>query len=240
MAKKKGGGAGWLATFADLMSLLMAFFVLLFAMSSTDKAKYEALVKSLTQSLGHGADLTQTQVQYFQQTKTQKKPSENTGTAEKSPIELKPLYNSLIQTYASETARGDVKVEMTEDGKHIRITFPDRVAFDPGRANLKPEFIRMLRKNTDLIKKPDIMVKVLGHTDSRPIHSFRFKNNWELSSARAAAVIGQLIKDGVIRKDQAVAIGLADTRPLVPGNTPEALRKNRRVEILIAPKTDPL
>ena len=233
MAKKQGGGPAWLATFADMMSLLMAFFVMLFAMSSVETSKYEALVESLTDALGHGRDLTATQKQYFQQTKTQPTPSDNTGTAAKTAIEeLKPLYDSLIETYASELKKTQVNVKLLDNGNKLLITFPSKVAFPPGRASLTPEFIQMLAKLPSWKNQP-VRIKVLGHTDSRPIHNLRFRNNWELSSARAATTITALIRLGKIRPDQAMAVGLADTRPIDPRPTEEAYRKNRRVEILV-------
>ncbi len=235
MAKKNQGGPAWLATFADMMSLLMAFFVMLFAMSSVEVSKYEAVVKSLTAEFGGGKDLTATQKQYFQQQKTQPTPSDNTGTAEKTVLEdLKPLYESLIQTYATELKRSELNVEITEPGNKLLITFPSKVAFPPGRATLTPQMIRMLEKLPDWKNKP-VQIKVLGHTDSRPIYSTRFHSNWELSAARAAAVIEMLLALDKIKQKQAMAVGLADTHPLDPRPTEEAYRKNRRVEILVEP-----
>ena len=233
MSRKASGAPAWMATFADMMSLLMAFFVMLFSMSTIQVEKYEAVVKSMTDALGHGQDLTATQKQYFQQHKTQPEPSDNTGTAEKTPIEdLKPLYDSLIETYASALRRKQLKVELEDNGRKLPITFPSSVAFPPGRAKLTPQFIRLLLELPDWRDQP-VTLQVLGHTDSRPINNERFRNNWELSAARAASVIEALIRFGKIRPQQARAVGLADTRPLDPRNTPEAWRKNRRVEILV-------
>ncbi len=239
MSRKNSGAPAWMATFADMMSLLMAFFVMLFAMSTLQVEKYEAVVKSMTDALGHGRDLSASQKQYFQQHKTQPKPSDNTGTAEKTPLEdLKPLYDSLIQTYASALHKQELNVELEDNGRKLRITFPSRVAFPPGRATLTPEFVRLLRKLPDWSDHP-VTLQVLGHTDSRPIHGVRFRNNWELSAARAAAVIEALIRLGKINPRQARAVGLADTQPRDPRPTPEAWRKNRRVEILVERATAP-
>ncbi len=235
MAKKSGGGPAWLATFADMMSLLMAFFVMLFAMSTIETEKYEALVKSMTDALGHGRDLTATQKQYFQQTKTKPTPSDNTGTAERTAIEeLKPLYQSLIETYAQALQKSQLNVELIDHGNKLRITFPSKVAFPPGSARLTPAFIDLLARLPDWSKLP-VSVKVMGHTDPRPVVGGRFRSNWELSAARAAAVIDALARMGKLRKVQAMAIGLADTRPIDPRPTEDAYRKNRRVEILVEP-----
>ena len=240
MSQKNSGAPAWMATFADMMSLLMAFFVMLFSMSTIQVEKYEAVVKSMTDALGHGRDLTASQKQYFQQHRTQPQSSDSTGTAEKTPIEdLKPLYDSLIQTYASALEKQQLNVQLEDRGRKLRITFPSSVAFPPGRATLTPEFLRLLRKLPDWSAQP-VTLQVLGHTDSRPIHSPRFRNNWELSAARAASVIEALIRLGKIRPQQARAVGLADTRPLDPRPLPEAWRKNRRVEILVESDATPV
>lgn len=236
MAKKNGNSAPWLATFADLMSLLMAMFVMLFAMSSVEQDKYEAAVKSLSESLGHGKDLTQSQVQYFQQSKVET--PDQQGSLEQAPVKLHPLYESLLQTYQQETAQSQMTVSLANAGQQIQIIFPSAVAFDTASAELKPEFVQMIRKYNGFHKE-NIRIKVIGHTDSQPINSWRFKTNWELSSARAASVIVQLVNDRVIRPEQAVAIGLADTQPIAQGESEEALQRNRRVEILIEPMDAP-
>jgi len=235
MAKKKGGGPAWLATFADMMSLLMAFFVMLFAMSEVEVDKYQAVTQSLTESLGHGQDITQTQTQHSQQTQTQS--TENTGSAEKNILEdLKPLYESLIETFAKELNQTKLNIQLEENGQRLRITFPNEVAFPSGQAIITDGFWRLLYKLPPWKDQP-VKVKVIGHTDSRPIFNEKFLNNWELSAVRAATVIDELTQIEKIHPHQAMAIGLADTQPLDPNQTPEAYRKNRRVEILIEPAT---
>jgi len=237
MAKKKGGSAGWLATFADMMSLLMAFFVMLYAMSEVEVDKYEAVTQSLTETFSHGQDTTQTQRQHFQQTQTQPTPNENTGTAEKNILEdLKPLYDSLIETFAKELAQTKLNIQLEENGQRLRITFPNEVAFPSGQAIITDAFWRLLYKLPSWQNQP-VQVKVIGHTDSRPIFNEKFLNNWELSAIRAATVVDELTQIEKIHPHQAMAIGLADTQPLDPRQTPEAYRKNRRVEILIEPST---
>ena len=113
--------------------------------------------------------------------------------------------------------------------------FPEQIAFDRGSADLKSRFRVILRKFYQF-RKEEVAIQVVGHTDSLPISGGRFRSNWELSSARAASVISQLIEDGSVRPDQVQAIGLADTQPLVVGDSEEALAQNRRVEILITPE----
>ncbi|MEA3406187.1 MAG: flagellar motor protein MotB [Pseudomonadota bacterium] len=230
MAKRSGGPA-WLMTFADLMSLLMAVFVLLFAMSTVEIPKYSAVVESLTEALGHGAPMTKEQVEFFNALKEQ---AEQAEEVEKSQIEsLKPLYESLLDTFAKDSTQSPINIEYDEQTDQIRVTFPEQIAFDAGRADLKPEFSEMLG-NFEGFNQQDIVLKVIGHTDKRPVGGGRFVSNWELSSARASSVIVELLEQGLVRQDQVEAIGLADTKPLIDQDTIEAYAKNRRVEVLIS------
>ncbi len=226
---------GWLTTFSDLMSLLMTFFVLLFSMSSVDAKKYEQAVQSLSETLAGGKGFSPEQQAYFNSSNspaTQNAPR----TAKESFIdELKPLYESLIETYQN-SGRDGQQIKMVLDKKKglIRITFPESISFDPGRAALKRKFRYLLHK-LFLLKDEPIHVMVVGHTDKRPIHGGRFRSNWELSAARAAAVADELIESGIFKPEQVEVVGKAATEPVDPRDTPEAYAKNRRVEILVKP-----
>lgn len=229
---RKAGGPAWLMTFADLMSLLMAVFVLLFAMSTIEIPKYTAVVESLTEALTHGSPMTKEQMEFFN---SLQKEQDQKDEAKESKIEdLRPLYESLIETFAKEDrTESPINIEYDENIDQIRVTFPEQIAFDAGRADLKPEFSEMLG-NFEGFNRQDIVLKVIGHTDKRPVAGGRFVSNWELSSARASSVIVDLLDQGVVRPDQVEAIGLADTRPLIDEDSIAAYAKNRRVEVLIS------
>lgn len=240
MAKKaKGGGAAWLATFADLMSLLMALFVLLYAMSSPEAAKYKAMVESLTEALGHGAELTPEQKDFFNSI-PREIPTE-TPNIEAKPGQsnqdeaMKALYQKLEKSFSHQGGDNQIDIKYNEQSNQIKMVFPEQIAFDRGSADLKLRFKVTLRKFYQFRKEP-VAIQVVGHTDSVPIRGGRFHSNWELSSARASSVIMQLIEDGSVRPDQVQAVGLADTQPIALGNSDEAHAKNRRVEILITPE----
>jgi len=242
VAKKAKPCPAWLATFADLMSLLMALFVLLYAMSSTDVPKYKAVVESLTETLGNGSELTPEQEQFFQSLLLAKDSESETTeppqpeVVEKTVVEsLKPLFDSLVDTYSEAGQNKEIKITYDEVTNQIRLVFPEQIAFDPGRADLKPRFVELLRQFF-MFKDEKVAVQVIGHTDSRPISGGRFKSNWELSSARAASVIERLVNDRNIRAEQAQAIGLADTQPVSTGTTSFDYAKNRRVEVLVTPE----
>ncbi len=229
---KKAGGPAWLMTFADLMSLLMAVFVLLFAMSTVDIPKYSEVVESLTEALTHGSPMTPEQLEFFNS--LAQKANQEQKDVEKTEIEnLYPLYESLLETFAKDSSQSSINIEYDEDTDQIRVTFPEQIAFDTGSADLKPEFAAMLA-NFEGFGQRDIVLKVIGHTDKRPVAGGRFVSNWELSSARAASVIVELLDQGLVRSDQVESIGLADTKPLIDEDSLQAYAKNRRVEVLIS------
>lgn len=233
MAKKIKPCPGWLMTFADLMSLLMAFFVLLYSMSVMDPPRYQQVVESLSIAFGQGEGLSEKQEEFFQSLI----PTEEEAPPAPTPslIELKPLYESLIETFSEAVQKKEIQIEHDPEKDHILIIFPSEIAFASGRATLRPRFIDLLR-DFFALKDKNIHVQVIGHTDSIPMRGGRFASNWELSSARAASVIEHLIKDKTIIPTQAKAIGLADTRPISLGTRPEDHAMNRRVEILITPE----
>jgi len=240
MAKKAKSCPAWLATFADLMSLLMALFVLLYAMSTTDVPKYKAVVESLTEALGNGSELTPEQEQFFQSlqlsSESDSKETPSTVIVEEATVtDLEPLYESLVETYSDAGKNSEIKIEYDSKSDQIRLIFPEQIAFDPGRADLKPRFVELLRQFF-VFKDENVAIQVIGHTDSRPISGGRFRSNWELSSARASVVIQRLVRDRAIRPTQAQAIGLADTQPLSTGSSEQDYARNRRVEVLITPE----
>ncbi|MBO1924469.1 flagellar motor protein MotB [Thiomicrorhabdus sp. 6S3-12] len=245
MSNKKGGSPQWMATFADLMSLLMALFVLLFAMSSVDISKYEAIVKSFNETLGQGSELTPEQETFFQSVQKEieadplviEELKHKLALNEMVNREMMQLYKELSNRFAG-SGEGAISVEYDEVSKEVKLVFPEQIAFDPGKAELKPRFMVLLRKLQSL-HKSDLIVKVVGHTDSRPVVGGRFCSNWELSSARASSVITQLIRDGSIEPSQGMAVGVADTQPIDVRNTEEAFAKNRRVEVLVAKRNRP-
>lgn len=232
MAKKCRQKMPWLMTYADMTTLLLAFFILMFTVSKVDQHRYEQIVRSLTVTLTSSPELSVIQEAYFNPVNPSLLDMEVPPT---QPAEsLIELYETLEQTFNQELNAEQVDMTYDSEQDRIQIVFPELVAFDSGSADLQPRFITMLRKFSYYLRG-DVRVKVIGHSDRLPIVAGRFRSNWELSSARAAAVIEQFIRDGVIRPNQATAIGLADTQPLSNGTQIEDHAMNRRVEILVEP-----
>jgi chemotaxis protein MotB len=231
-AKKCRQKMPWLMTFADMVTLLLAFFILLFTVAEVDQAKYEQALRSLTESLTKSPELSVIQESYLEPLN----PTEIEIITEATPSEaLIQLYESIQSDFSRELDTSQISASFDENKEQIKIVFPETISFNSGQADLHPRFIAMLRRFSGVITD-DVNVKVIGHSDPVPIRGGRYRSNWELSSARAAAVIHQFLADGVISSDQAMAIGLADTQPFTEGDTPEAYAANRRIEILIEPK----
>ena len=115
------------------------------------------------------------------------------------------------------------------------LSVPGKVLYESGEATLKPEMHTHLKKIAELVKrKPSMTLRVDGHTDDIPIKTAGYASNWELSSARATAVIRFLVEECEVPADRLVAGGYADTRPLVANDSRENREKNRRVEFRFA------
>lgn len=242
MPKKAKPCPAWLMTFADLMSLLMAVFVLLFAMSVLEEQKYIQTIESLNETLVGEGGLSDEQKAYINLVKEAQTSDDDTPEIEEDQPEtvidgLKPLYESLMKTFKGAKNGKDVKIDYDSAKQEIKLTFPEQISFAPGSAELKPAFSEMLNDTLRLQFKA-VTVQVVGHTDKRPIAGGRFYSNWELSSARAASVIVELVETGRIRPDQGLAVGVADTQPISEGNSAFDFAKNRRVEVIITPEDD--
>lgn len=158
--------------------------------------------------------------------------------------ELTSKVNELDQTkrlledrLKQEIADKQVKVQMLEKG--LVITFVSEVLFDSGKAKIKPEANASLDKVAKILKEnvPDLDIGIEGHTDNVPIKVSGWKSNWELSSARAISVLHYLIDKRGISPERVAAIGYGEYRPVTSNDTKEDRKQNRRVEIVILPRT---
>jgi len=203
-----------------MVTLLLCFFVLLFAFSELDAGQFESIIQSLQRGLGImpggttviGDDATVI-----------------------SPIDvggrqLNSIYQEL-RAYLEEQHFQGVSLEMDERGVTIR--FADQVFFDLGKADLKPEAVEILSSVARLLRELPNPIRVEGHTDNWPIRTAQFPSNWELSVHRATNVIRYLIEEQGFDPHKLSAVGYAEYRPLRPNDTPENRALNRRVDIVI-------
>jgi len=249
-SKQKRGTPGWIVTFADMMALLLTFFIMMLSYSTTDSQKYKAVVESMEEAFGPGVGKDEkgliTKMQFMTGGKKadfQKPPIDNEINAElktnpKTETEtetenkkLNVFLNQAKKVLGPEISEGSVEIELKDSG--ILIRFPERVAFSSGSDELTENFDPVIGKLIQVLNDIPGKVSISGHTDDHPIDTFRFRSNWELSSSRAVSVLHAILNNSELHSHRFTVQGYADTRPLKPNTNTVNRAKNRRVEISI-------
>ncbi|ADC89567.1 OmpA/MotB domain protein [Thermocrinis albus DSM 14484] len=216
----------WAIPYADFLTLLLCLFIALFAMAQA--GKQAALEYAQAFARAFGMRLVPYQETLPRQILPQPVPPKVRPT-EKGQKILKQIME-LEKTLKTIGLEGKLKVAYEAIG--IRLILQERLLFDSGSADIKPQFYPILDKIAELLNSIPNPVEVEGHTDNIPISTGRFPSNWELSTARASSVVRYFIAKGV-SPDRLKASGYADTRPIASNATPEGREQNRRVEIVI-------
>jgi chemotaxis protein MotB len=217
------GELRWLTTFNDMITLLMVFFVLLFAMGSMDVKRFKHFQNALQSALGVLSAGSHAPVGII----VKESPSlqEGVNASAKGPT-AETKNDSLIDTQGLEAI-------YTPEGIHL--TLDDRLLFSSGSARLTPDGEALLDRVGRIIKPLQRSIRVEGHTDNRPIATTDFPSNWELSTARAIRVVKYLIQAAGIAPQYLAAAGYGDSKPRAPNNTERNMSRNRRVEIILGP-----
>lgn len=230
---KASGSPVWMTTFADLMALMLTFFVLLFSFSVIDAKKYKMIVESMAHGFG---------AQWI------KHRSQNPGDIGPNPgIQSPPvpgrsqspqtngreheLLQELKQTLEQELSTK--RIHISADDRGITIIFPEKIAFPVGSDELRESIYKSISRLSKVLAKTSGAIEIIGHTDNIPIKTEQFRSNWELSSARAVSVLHGITAFTDIDSTRFKLIGLADTKPLVPNTSSSNREKNRRVEIFL-------
>jgi len=227
----KAGLPEWLATYGDLVTLLMCFFVLLFAFSSIDAQKFEAVMQSFQGSTGilpGGKTLADGPLVFNGM------PEAQTTESPEESQKLEALKEQVEQYLQQNNLQENIQVEL--DARGLLLRFKDNILFDSGKAELKTEALTILDYLGGLLSKPEFAeryIRVEGHTDNVPISTSRFPSNWELSASRAASVIRHYIEKNGIRPDRFTASGYGEYYPVADNATAEGRALNRRVDIVI-------
>ncbi len=245
------GVPAWVMTFADLMTLLMCFFVLLLAFSEMDVEKFKQLSGSMKNAFGVQAEIevksipkgTSLVAKEFSPGKPEPTALNTIRqfTTQSNRTTLDALNREIAETreharrlraaLKDEITKGSVAIET--EGKRIIIRIMEQASFDSGRAVVRSEFLPVIKKITGLIDNTIGEVTISGHTDDVPINTPEFRSNWELSTARAVTVAHVLFDQERINENRVTITGHADTRPVAENDTAENRAKNRRVEISI-------
>ncbi len=228
----KAGAPEYMLTYGDLVTLLMCFFVLLFAMSSTDAQKFEALMVSFQGSAGilpGGTSMSQSTMQF------EGMPEKNQSTSQTVQLDSMEKLKEELQ---KEVGKGKLSkdVQMNVEVRGLVIRLPDNVLFDSGSAEIKAEALLSLKTIGQVLNKKEYgnsMVRVEGHTDNMPINSFKYPSNWELSTARSTNVIKYLIASIKMNSERLSASGYGEFHPIASNADASGRSKNRRVDIVV-------
>jgi len=264
VAKRKAeeppkGAPAWQSTFADLMNLLLCFFVLLFSMSTIDAQKFELIAASFSQTFSifdsGGSSLTEGLLinngvsqlsQLDQYMSTMGKASESTQEGEQDAEfedkvaevqeemldQNEELAEKVSEAIAEQNLEGDVNIDFTS--QYVELTLNGALLFDSGKAELKPEASELMDKIGMILEHyAEGIIEVEGHTDNVPINTARFANNNELSDARALSVFDYLVANTSLSPAIIKHSGRGEYVPVADNSTPEGRAKNRRVEIKI-------
>jgi len=255
--KPKGSSIGaWIVTFADLMSLLLTFFILLLSFSKMDVHKYEMMARSLASSFGVSfiqgqgnvggniifADQPEIQppsqeelIQEFEEPSNPDVEVLEDAEEAKNVKQLDPnierLTENLVDKLESEILSNALSVSYDTDKVVVR--FSEATTFPSGSERLKDDMFPIIEKIENVLAECKGEIIVSGYTDDLPVNSSRFRSNWDLSAARAVSVVHQLVFNNKIDANRVSAAGRAETNPLAPNDTPENRAKNRRVEISV-------
>lgn len=267
MAKKKEeeapkGSPAWMATFSDLMNLLLCFFVLLFSMSTVEEAKLNELVATMNNSfsifdagataigegilISNGVSQLNELDKYINSTGMTAESSQNVPdlnqfeTAQEliEALEQQNLQNNeelaeKIEEAVNESNLAE-QIEISFTSAYVQLTMKGALLFDSGSADLRPEAKMVMNKAALILERyAKGIIEIEGHTDNLPMSSDKYANNEELSSARAMAVFFYFVDNSNLDPATLRHAGMGERAPVADNSTPEGRSKNRRVEIRI-------
>ena len=224
----------WLVSYADFITLLFAFFVVMFASSQADKSKAKQVSEAVREALEggkFGGVVSGLLGRTLNAKAKQAKPEAPPPPPAQGSGDLAGSLASLTKDLQPEIQAGKVKVDLQARG--LVISLREAAFFPSGDDTLLPTADSSLEKIAAALQKLPNAVRLEGHTDAIPIHTPRFRSNWELSAARAIAMLELLISRFQIPSARLCIAGYAETVPVESNDTPEGRAHNRRVDIVI-------
>ncbi|WNC15723.1 flagellar motor protein MotB [Brevibacillus brevis] len=237
----------WLVPYSDLLTLLLALFIVLFASSEMDAKKFDQLVKSFNVALNGGVGVLnqpspvpldpnmaqQTIHKGAQESERPKTEAEKKleEAVRKETEDLKKLQTQLEGYIQQNKLQDKLQTKLTEEG--LLITILDNALFDSGKADLKPEARKLAAEMASMLVPHPKKVTVTGHTDNVPIHRSEFPSNWDLSAKRAVNFLKVLLENPNLDPTKFSATGMGEYHPVASNDSAEGRAKNRRVEVAI-------
>ncbi len=261
--KCETGAPTWIVTFADLMSLLLTFFVLLLSFSVMEIDRFKKIAGAMSDAFGlqsvdrkagiieldgsiagstpkHMVPIPIPEIETVEPQNEEQPEADQDQPTPPAPDErqkkARRTFNDIQTIMASEIASDAMTLIRAGDTTVVR--FPDKVSFPSGSGEFKDEFLPVLEKFMAVLKQTQGQIIISGHTDDVPISGGQYRSNWDLSSSRAGSVAHYILAHTDIGPGRITVQGFADSRPLAPNDSPENRSKNRRVEITIQSYTD--
>ncbi len=211
----------WLLTYADLITLLLAFFIVMYSMSRLDAKRFGQMAEALNGVLkGSDKVIARFEHDQFKQ-----------GHGVLKIGDLRMIQAQVERNFETLGRGEELQTEVTERGLVIHIM--ESALFGSGSSTLQPQAMEILDLVGEQIKDRPNHIRVEGHTDDHPIFTDRFPSNWELSTSRATSVVRYYIDYHDIDPTRVSALGYGEFRPIRPNNSPENRAKNRRVDIVL-------
>jgi chemotaxis protein MotB len=229
----------WLLPYADLLTLLLALFIVLFAMSSVDAQKFQMLARAFNSTFTGGTGVLEYpspipdgEMEKLNQEKEKNPEKEQQETLEQEKLkEIQKKVNAYIAANSLET---QLKTTLTDEG--LLITILNDIFFDSGNSSIRKKDEQLAKEISKLlIMNPPRNIIVSGHTDNVPIQNAEYESNWHLSVMRAVNFMKLLLENGQLDPRAFSAKGFGEYNPVADNKTKEGQQKNRRVEILILP-----
>jgi len=226
--------ARWLVSYADFITLLFAFFVVMYAISSVSEGKYRVMSESLVSAFGSGVPPPSAAMPQPVANEVLQRRSGKSAEQVKRREQMRGVARDILRILDKMVQAGQVRV--TQSSRGIAVEINAAVLFDSGQAQLHTESIRALKEVARVLAPTEQSIQVEGYTDNAAIANAAFPSNWELSAARAASVVRLFVEAGVPEPRLSV-IGYGPNRAAADNATPEGRARNRRVTVMILDET---
>lgn len=224
--EKEANNERWLLTYSDLITLLMIFFVIMYASSNLDASKYKKMSESFKSAFGGGKTIVGQE--YIE--KSEGKP---TPIVSKDPEQQKmnQLKNEVDKYLKKNSLDKNVITKVEERG--LVVSLNDTLFFESGKAEVRNDTLKKLVQIGNILKHENNYIRIEGNTDNQPINNYEFKSNWQLSAIRAANVVQLFVEKCGFSPEKLSSVGYGEYRPVADNRTEEGRAKNRRIDIVI-------
>ena len=235
----------WLLPYADLLTLLVALFIVLFAMSDMDVQKYKELSEVFQNEFSGGKDIheyneapikvpIESEKDIDDEDEEEETEEERNNRQKQALLELQDIQEKINDYITGNSLDEVIGTALTDEG--LLITVLNDISFDSGSAVVKKEGQQIAKEVSNFLDtNPPHQIVVSGHADDRPMHNLEFASNWELSITRALNFMGFILDNGALNPTKFSAKGFGEYHPIVPNTNEKNRAKNRRVEVLILP-----